>query len=897
MSNTPTTRTPHLLLAALLVVTACGSDDGRTLRIIKGAAALRDGVITGFVIDDETEQPVRAEIVVNDTPVRARSDGTFEVPTTAGRVRVEVRADGYLKTFRDVAVGGKSLPMPFKVARRAPKQVVGAAGGRLTYREATLEIPAGAFGTDVGVSLTHLSRVRVAAIAATPQFIDDQGIPRRAVALVDLTADDTPTMAVRARVPVPADATMDTLSGYVIDANGSWTTPITPDSVSGGFAEFLFTGDMQIGVAIDARNADGKRIGYLVAERGDTGSGQGDVLGTGDLTVGMRAAAIIDPQGSRVELAPGTRARVEVPPETPLPSRAPYAGTVGVSAGRARVVVPPPVADAPKLIKLTIKGNAGQFDVKGTAFGVTTCGVVPNVIDVVEVGEGVVGATAGKDSKDVSAGESAAICTNCSPAAIAMCTPVEGDGGLPPDEDDGGSITPDAGAPDTAVIVGADAGVGPDTALAPDSPAVTPDAPALPPDAALPADAPLTPDLALPPDQAPLPPDAAPLPPDSAPLPPDAAVLPPDAAPLPPDAAPPPPDMMVPMDATAAMFALSPGSQDFGSVTIGVTSAAVNFTVTNLGDMTSGVPGVSVTGDFVVSTNGCINAVPSNTSCVIGVAFQPTVAGGRSGVLSVTTSGGLVSLANLTGTGVSPAPAQFAIKPLTFNFGWKQQGAATGDIVFTLTNTGGQSSSVPAISIGGNDKADFAFNAAALKNGICTVPLAPGGSCTIPVHFAPKTAMVSMTTGKAGTLDIVGNPGGAVSATLAGDATVANGLVLLPPTHDFGTVAVGQQSARFTYVLSNPSTTATVSQLAFAQVGTGIYAIVLPPPVFQLIDATDCNTTHQGQLGPGQSCNLIFVFNSQSIGTKQLMWQATGQIPGIVPITATATAHVQGTGM
>src|SRR4030095_16870067 len=99
----------------------------------------------------------------------------------------------------------------------------------------------GAFADEIGVSLTHLSRVRVAAIAATPQFIDDQGIPRRAVALVDLTADETPGMPVRARVPVPGDATMDTISGYVIDGTGSWTTPISPDVVSGGFAEFVLT--------------------------------------------------------------------------------------------------------------------------------------------------------------------------------------------------------------------------------------------------------------------------------------------------------------------------------------------------------------------------------------------------------------------------------------------------------------------------------------------------------------------------------------------------------------------------------------------------------------------------------------------------------------------------------
>jgi hypothetical protein len=897
MSNLTKTRLPRLVLAALLLPSACGSKDDRTLRIIKGAA-LKEGIITGFVIDDETEQPVRAEILVGGTPVRARDDGSFEVPATAGRVRVEVRADGYLKTFRDVAVGGKSLPMPFKVARRAPKQVVGPAGGRFVYRDASLEVAAGAFVADTGVSLTHLSRVRVAAIAATPQFIDDQGVPRRAVALVDLTADDVPTTAVRARVPVPGDATMDTISGYVIDSTGSWTTPITPDTVSGGFAEFVLTGDLQIGVAVDARNADGKKIGYLVTEKGGTGTRQGDVLDTSDLTVGMQAAAIVDPQGSRIEMAPGTRARVEVPPDMAVASRAPYAGTVAVTAGRARVLVPPPVADAPKLIKLTLKGNAGRFDVKGTAFSLSTCGVPPNVVDLVEVGEGVVGASAGTDTKDVAAGETATVCTDCSAAAVAMCTPLDSDGGGALDDDGGQNLPADAASAEASVSGKPDAGAGSEDAAAPDAPGSSPDVPVVEPDAAAPADAPLAPDLALPADKAPLPPDTANLPPDAAPLQPDAAPLQPDAAPLQPDAAPLQPDAFVQMDATAAVFALSPGSQSFGPVTIGTTSAAVNFTVTNRGDLPSGVPAVAVSGDFVISTNGCINPVPSNTSCIVGVAFKPSVAGPLSGNLSVTTTGNAMSLAALTGTGVSPAPGQFALKPLAHDFGWKQVGGATGDSIFTLTNTGGSDTAIPTISIGGNDKADFSFNAAGLRMGFCPTKLVPGGSCTISLHFAPRTAAVSMITQKTATLDVVGNPGGAVSATLTGNATVANGLMILPPTNTFPDTGVGKQSAPFTFVLSNPSTTATVAQLAFAQVGTGVFAIALPPPVFQIIDASDCTVTHNNQLGPGQSCNVIFVFNAKATGTVQLIWQATGSILGAATnIPVQATAHVQGTGI
>jgi hypothetical protein len=220
---------------------------------------------------------------------------------------------------------------------------------------------------------------------------------------------------------------------------------------------------------------------------------------------------------------------------------------------------------------------------------------------------------------------------------------------------------------------------------------------------------------------------------------------------------------------------------------------------------------------------------------------------------------------------------------------------ATGDVIFTLTNTGGSDSAVPVIGIGGADKADFAFNAAVPKGGFCPSKLPAGGSCTISLHFAPKTAMVSINTQKVASLDISGVPGGTVSAQLTGDATVAQGLLIQPATNTFPNTAVGQLSPLFTFVLSNPSTTATVANITVGPVAPGVYAVIAPA-VFPF-DATDCTVTHKQQLGPGQSCNIIFGFRPNAVGPVEEMWQANGSIPGTIPITVTATAHVQGRGI
>src|SRR6185369_8882211 len=100
-------------------------------------------------------------------------------------------------------------------------------------RDASLEVVANTLTSEAQVALTFLSNIRVAAIAATPQFIDTNGIPRRAVALVDVDSSQMPMIGMRARVPVPTDATAESVTGFIIDASGNWATPINPVAVNG----------------------------------------------------------------------------------------------------------------------------------------------------------------------------------------------------------------------------------------------------------------------------------------------------------------------------------------------------------------------------------------------------------------------------------------------------------------------------------------------------------------------------------------------------------------------------------------------------------------------------------------------------------------------------------------
>ncbi len=100
---------------------------------------------------------------------------------------------------------------------------------------------------------------------------------------------------------------------------------------------------------------------------------------------------------------------------------------------------------------------------------------------------------------------------------------------------------------------------------------------------------------------------------------------------------------------------LSPASINFGTVTVGSTSAVQVVTVTN--NLTTAVPISSVvaSGDFISTTGGaipCGTNVPANSTCTLGVQFSPSVTGSISGALTFSyTAGSSPQVVSLSGTG------------------------------------------------------------------------------------------------------------------------------------------------------------------------------------------------------------------------------------------------------
>jgi len=85
----------------------------------------------------------------------------------------------------------------------------------------------------------------------------------------------------------------------------------------------------------------------------------------------------------------------------------------------------------------------------------------------------------------------------------------------------------------------------------------------------------------------------------------------------------------------APVVSLSSTSLTFTSQALGSTSAPQTITMTNTGTAALTIAGITVTGDFA-QLNTCGTGLAPAASCAINVTFTPTVAGSRTGVLTIT---------------------------------------------------------------------------------------------------------------------------------------------------------------------------------------------------------------------------------------------------------------------
>jgi hypothetical protein len=178
----------------------------------------------------------------------------------------------------------------------------------------------------------------------------------------------------------------------------------------------------------------------------------------------------------------------------------------------------------------------------------------------------------------------------------------------------------------------------------------------------------------------------------------------------------------------------------FGKQLVTTTSAEQTVTVNNTGSYALGIASITASGDFA-QANTCGSPVPIGGACTIGVAFAPTAAGTRSGVLIIADDapdGPHTLVLSGTGTDFSPSasPASMAI-------------AAGQSAIYTLTVTSLEGfhqvvslscAGVPTGATCSISPATVTVDGASLARAAVTVATTARGSAGIRPRLRPPTS-------------------------------------------------------------------------------------------------------------------------------------------------------------
>lgn len=315
-------------------------------------------------------------------------------------------------------------------------------------------------------------------------------------------------------------------------------------------------------------------------------------------------------------------------------------------------------------------------------------------------------------------------------------------------------------------------------------------------------------------------------------------------------------------------LSISAAGHSFADTLLGQTAPTFVFTVQNTGAAMTGVPTVTISGAGDTQygrTTTCTAALAQNATCTVTVTFSPTVRGTHSPQLSVTASPGGTVVASLSGRGI--IPAALSIAPGSHAFGQQLTGSVTTQ-VFTVTNTGDQTSSTISTSAGTGTPFSIAPGDACQG-----ASLSFNTSCQFTVRYQPTSAGTFM-----GQVSASATTGGSAQANLSGSAITPATLALTAPDGaNWGPVLVGTKNPR-TFAIANTGQQAS-GPLAFGVSGA---------------DETDFTVStdplagwcQPGQVLPGgDSCQLTVTFQPGSSGTKSVTLGANAT-PGTAPTLA-----------
>lgn len=313
---------------------------------------------------------------------------------------------------------------------------------------------------------------------------------------------------------------------------------------------------------------------------------------------------------------------------------------------------------------------------------------------------------------------------------------------------------------------------------------------------------------------------------------------------------------------------LSPTTVSFAGQGVGTSSSPQTVTLTNDGDATLTITGVSITGDFTESDN-CVGSVNIGATCSITLTFTPSVEGARTGTLTITDdASGSPQSVPLSGTGLLSVAI---LSPSSLSFANQGLDITSPAQTVTLTNPGNLALSISNVAISG----DFA------ETNTCGATLAAGSNCSFTITFTPSALGV-----RTGTLTLTDNASDSPQTLpLQGAGVVA---FSLSATNSTSTIGRGTDSTTFIVSASTSYGFTNYIGLSCAGVAPAVCAFKLA-----YITPGQSSTLTVSNLSAFSGTSLNFVVNGTS-GSQTASLALTVQIQDYSilasPTAATVTA-------
>ena len=316
--------------------------------------------------------------------------------------------------------------------------------------------------------------------------------------------------------------------------------------------------------------------------------------------------------------------------------------------------------------------------------------------------------------------------------------------------------------------------------------------------------------------------------------------------------------------ATAPTITLNPSGLAYNNQVVGTTSSIQFVTVSNTTGSAVNALSFAHTGDFTIPSNSCTATLNASSSCSFQVTFTPTVAGARTGTVTVSYTGGTQVL-NLAGFGVTSSVSALLVDT-ALTFPSQTTGVTSNSESITFSNTGNTPFSITSIALGGTNPGDFAVSN--------SCPLTPSqfnafSNCNINVTFTPtatgpRSATITITDGAPGSPRTVNLSGKGIAPVQA--------LEIDPPSLVFpDTVNTTNSSINPSVILTNTGTSpVTISSITLGGVNSGDFAIsnscpapgTLPPGAF------------------GNSCTVMVTFKPTATGGRNATLTIAHSAPG-----------------